>query len=270
MTTTSQPAAGHLEGIGILKRFGGLTAVDDVSVETNAGTIAALLGPNGAGKTTLFQCLAGVETPDEGRVVLNGHDITRRSSDARARLGIGRTFQRLATFETMTVTDNLLVGAENRTTAPVVRRIGGLLAGLIGVSVGDQAQHERRVNEVLELLDLTDVRDATAGTLSTGTLRLVELGRALCHDPQVLLLDEPASGLDTAETQGLQRVLRDVSATGVAILLVEHDVELVFGLADRVYAMAEGRLIAQGSPEDVRRAPAVREAYLDVEAVGGL
>jgi branched-chain amino acid transport system ATP-binding protein len=259
---------GHLEGIGILKRFGGLTAVDGVSVETNAGTIAALIGPNGAGKTTLFQCLAGVENPDAGRVVLNGEDITARSSDSRARLGVGRTFQRLAIFQTMTVADNLLVGAENRTTAPVLRRIGGMLAGLVGVSIGDQKPHERRVDDVIKLLGLAEVRDATAGTLSTGTLRLVELGRALCHDPQVLLLDESASGLDTAETQALQRVLRDVAATGVAILLVEHDVDLVFGLADRVYAMAEGRLIAEGTPDEVRRAPAVREAYLDIEAVG--
>ena len=165
----------------------------------------------------------------------------------------------------MTVNDNLLVGAENRTTAPVIRRIGGLLAGLIGVAIGDQRSHARRVDEVVDLLGLADVRAAPAGTLSTGTLRLVELGRALCHDPQVLLLDEPASGLDTVETEELQRVLRDVAATGVAVLLVEHDVDLVFDIADRVYAMAEGRLIAAGSADEVRNAQPVREAYLDVE-----
>jgi branched-chain amino acid transport system ATP-binding protein len=260
--------SGRLEGIGIVKRFGGLTAVDDVSVETAAGTIAALIGPNGAGKTTLFQCLTGVEAPDHGRVVLNGRDITSRTSDARARLGVGRTFQQLAIFETMTVADNLRVGAENRTTAPALRRIGGLLAGLIGMTIGDQATHERRVEDVMTLLGLAGIGDATAGTLSTGTLRLVELGRALCHDPQVLLLDEPASGLNTTETQDLQRVLRDVAATGVAILLVEHDVELVFDLADRVYAMAEGQLIAAGTPADVRRSPQVRAAYLDTESAG--
>jgi len=265
----SVSGCGQLEGVGIVKRFGGLTAVDSVSVQTRAGSIAALIGPNGAGKTTLFQCLTGVETPDDGRVLLNGDDITAKSSDARARLGIGRTFQRLAIFETMTVADNLRVGAENRTTAHVVRRIGGLLVGLLGMTVGDQKTHARRVEEVIDLLGLGDVRDAPAGTLSTGTLRLVELGRALCHDPQVLLLDEPASGLDTVETQGLQRVLRDVVSTDVAVLLVEHDVDLVFDLADSVYAMAEGRLIAAGSPDEVRSAPAVREAYLDIEPVAG-
>jgi branched-chain amino acid transport system ATP-binding protein len=259
---------GHLEGIGIVKRFGGITALGGVSVETKAGTIAALIGPNGAGKTTLFQCLTGVETPDDGHVLLNGRDITSRTSDARARLGIGRTFQRLATFETMTVADNLRVGAENRTTAPVIRRIGGLLAGLIGVEIGDQAANARRVNEVIELLGLGAVRDVAAGTLPTGTLRLVELGRALCHDPQVLLLDEPASGLDSSETRNLQGALRDVVSTGVAVLLVEHDVDLVFHLADRVYAIAEGSVIATGTPDEVRQAPLVREAYFDSEPLG--
>jgi branched-chain amino acid transport system ATP-binding protein len=266
MTATER---GHLEGISIVKRFGGLTALDQVSVETEAGTIAALLGPNGAGKTTLFQCLTGVEHPDQGRVRLNGRDITGLSPDARARLGVGRTFQRLAVFETMTVADNLRVGAENRTGAPVLRRIGGLLAGLGGVALGDQTAHGKRVDDVIDLVGLESVRDAVAGTLSTGTLRLVELGRALCHDPQVLLLDEPASGLDTDETVALQRVLREVASTGVAVLLVEHDVDLVFGLADRVYAMAAGQLIARGTPDEVRAAPAVREAYLDVEPVVG-
>jgi branched-chain amino acid transport system ATP-binding protein len=260
---------GRLEGIGIVKRFGGVTAVAGVSVETKAGTIAALIGPNGAGKTTLFQCLTGVETPDDGQVRLNGYDITARNPDARARLGIGRTFQQLAIFETMTVADNLRVAAENRTTAPALRRIGGLIAGLIGVTVGDQTPNELRVDEVIGRLGLADVRDVPAGTLPTGTLRLVELGRALCHDPQVLLLDEPASGLDTNETRELQQVLGDVASTGVAILLVEHDVELVFHLADRVYAMAEGELIAAGTPDDVRHNPRVREAYLDIEPVGG-
>ena len=253
---------GRLEGIGIVKRYGGLTAVDDVSVTTEPGTIAALIGPNGAGKTTLFQCLAGSERPDEGQVRLDGQDITHASSDARARLGLGRTFQRLAVFSTMTVADNLGVGAENRTNAPVLVRIGALLSGIFGFPVGDEKRHQRRVDEVLGLLDLGDVRHEMAGSLPTGTLRLVELGRALCHDPKVLLLDEPASGLDTAETRRLQQVLRDVAAEGVAILLVEHDVDLVFGVADRVYAMAEGRLIAEGSPDEIRRHPAVLDAYL--------
>jgi branched-chain amino acid transport system ATP-binding protein len=253
---------GTLEGIGIVKRYGGLIAVDDVSVRTEAGSIAALIGPNGAGKTTLFQCLAGSERPDVGQVRLDGRDITRASADSRARLGLGRTFQRLAVFPTMTVADNLGVGAENRTSAPALVRIGALLSGIFGFPVVDEARHRRRVDEVVALLGLDELRSELAGSLPTGTLRLVELGRALCHDPKVLLLDEPASGLDTAETRHLQRVLGDVAADGVAILLVEHDVDLVFGVADRVYAMAQGRLIAEGSPDEIRNHPAVLDAYL--------
>jgi branched-chain amino acid transport system ATP-binding protein len=253
---------GRLEGVGIVKRYGGLTAVDDVTVRTETGRVAALIGPNGAGKTTLFQCLTGSERPDAGRVLLDGRDITGATPDARARMGIGRTFQRLAVFTSMTVADNLGVGAENRTSASAVARTAALLSGIFGFPVVDEKFHQRRVDEVIALLGLTEVRDEAAGSLPTGTLRLVELGRALCHDPAVLLLDEPASGLDTAETRQLQRVLRDVAAQGVAILLVEHDVDLVFEVADRVYAMAEGRLIAEGSPDVIRGHAAVLEAYL--------
>jgi branched-chain amino acid transport system ATP-binding protein len=262
---TAAPNAGRLEAVGISKRFDGLIAVNNVTVWTSAGSIAALIGPNGAGKTTLFHCLTGVETPDLGKVRLKGRDITALSADARARLGVGRTFQRLEIFATLTVADNLRVGAENRTTARALRRIGALLTGLVGVSFGDQRRHGRRVDEVIDLLGLAEVRDVPAGILPTGTLRLVELGRALCHDPQVLLLDEPSSGLDTTETEALQQVLRNVASTGVGVLLVEHDVDLVFDLADRVYAMAEGRLIAAGTPGEVRESPQVRAAYLDVE-----
>ncbi|HET7529740.1 MAG TPA: ABC transporter ATP-binding protein [Mycobacteriales bacterium] len=253
----------RLEGIGVTKHFGGLTAVEDVTVAATPGHVAALIGPNGAGKTTLFQCLTGGERPDAGRVLLDGRDITRLTADARARLGIGRTFQRLAVFPSMTVLDNLRVGAENRSNAPAVLRIGGMLLGILGIVREDSAP-TRRADEVIDVLGLGEVRDEVTGSLPTGTLRLVELGRALCHGPRVLLLDEPASGLDTTETEHLQRVLRQVAADGVAVLLVEHDVDLVFDVADHVYAMAEGQLIASGAPADVRRHPAVLEAYLDV------
>ena len=253
----------RLAGIGITKTYGGLTAVDDMSLTAEPGQVTALIGPNGAGKTTLFQCLAGEERPDSGKVLLDDRDITGIPADARARLGIGRTFQRLAAFASMTVADNLRVGAENRTEAPGALRVGAMLLGILGFQF-ESKRHQHRVDEVLHIVGLRDVRDVTAGTLPTGTLRLVELGRALCHDPKVLLLDEPASGLDSEETAELQHVLRDVAAAGTAILLVEHDVELVFDVADRVYAMAEGRLLASGTADEVRRHPAVQEAYLDV------
>jgi len=259
---------GSLEGVGITKRFGGLTAVDNVGVRVDAGEVAALIGPNGAGKTTLFQCLTGGERPDAGTVRLDGRDITALQPDARARLGVGRTFQRLAVFPSMTVEDNLRVAAENRSRAHGVARVGLLLVGMLGFPVVDDAGNDRRVDQVLRLLGLAEIRDRVAGSLPTGTLRLVELGRALCHDPRLLLLDEPASGLDSSETEELQHVLRGIADEGVGVLLVEHDVELVFDVADRVYAMAEGRLLTSGSPGDVRADPAVLDAYLDVTGGG--
>ncbi len=250
----------RLEARGLTRRYGGLTAVDRMDIVAEPGTVTALIGPNGAGKTTLFQCLTGVERPDGGAVLLDGVDITDRSPDARARLGVGRTFQRLAVFPTMTAADNLRVGAESRWP-------GSLWRGFFGVTDRHRGEDQARVEEVLRTVGLAPVRDAVAGTLPTGTLRLVELGRALCHDPDVLLLDEPASGLDSQETHDLQRVLRDVAASGVAVLLVEHDVDLVFDVADTVYAMAAGRLLAAGPPAVVRDDPAVQAAYLNPGAV---
>jgi branched-chain amino acid transport system ATP-binding protein len=254
-----------LEAAGIVKRFGGLTAVDGMDVRVEPGEIVALIGPNGAGKTTLFQCLTGSERADAGVVRLGGRDITALSPDARARLGLGRTFQRLAVFPTMSVTDNLRVGAENRTRERAPVRIGRLLLSIVGFPTVDDAGNDVVVERTLGLLGLQALRDELAGSLPTGTLRLVELGRALCHQPEVLLLDEPASGLDTAETTQLQQVIRGIAAGGTGVLLVEHDVDLVFDVADRVYAMAEGRLLTQGTPDHVRAHPAVLDAYLDAE-----
>lgn len=248
----------------VTKRYGGLVAVDGVSITAEPGQVTALIGPNGAGKTTLFQCLTGNERPDHGVVRLGDRDVTRLNADARARLGLGRTFQRLAVFPSMTVSDNLRVGAENRPRHGGVRRIVGTLCGMLGFPMVDDEANGRRVDEVLPLLGLDGLRDVPVGALPTGTLRLVELGRALCNDPRVLLLDEPASGLDTQETRELQAVLRGIAADGIGVLLVEHDVDLVFDVADVVYAMAEGRVLTSGRPDDVRRHPDVLAAYLDI------
>jgi branched-chain amino acid transport system ATP-binding protein len=244
-----------LVGVGVTRRYGGLSAVDGVDIEVRGGEVVALIGPNGAGKTTLFACLSGAERPDAGRVLLDERDVTGSTADALARRGVGRTFQRLALFTSLSVYDNLRIGAESR-------RRGSLGRGLLGLRDRSSGGDAGRVEEVASLLGLTDVLDSVAGTLSTGTQRLVELGRALCRDPQVLLLDEPASGLDTDETQGLQEILRRLAADGMAVLLVEHDVGLVLRTADRVYAMAAGRILAAGTPDEVRADPAVRAAYL--------
>jgi branched-chain amino acid transport system ATP-binding protein len=249
---TTTDARGVLEVEEITKRFGGLTAVDAVSLSVVPGQVTSLIGPNGAGKTTLFNCLTGVLPPTSGRVTLDGRDITSLPMHRRAQLGVGRTFQRLEVFAGMTVEGNLLVAAES-----------------VDRHRGNRGLHSRArevTEQVLETVGLTDLRHTVAGELSTGTLRLVELGRALCVQPSVLLLDEPGSGLDSHESEVLEQILRGIVASGIGILLVEHDVELVMALSTTIYVVDFGRLIATGTPEEISRSDDVRRAYLGVDA----
>lgn len=217
-----------LEAHGLYLSYDGFTALHDVSLTVPPARVTALVGPNGAGKSSLFHCLAGALRPDRGRVVFGGRDITRVPAHARTRIGVARTFQQLAVFPTLTVAENVRVGAERG-------------------RVRDPAASDR----ALRLFELDSVRDRPAEGLPTGTLRRVELARALAGDPHVLLLDEPAAGLDTAEVAALARILRALAADGTALLVVEHDLDLVAGLADRVYVLTAGRVVASGPAEQV-------------------
>jgi branched-chain amino acid transport system ATP-binding protein len=229
-----------LEARGVARSYGGLVAVDGVDLTVPAGQVTALIGPNGAGKTTLFACLAGQLRPDRGRVLLDGQDVTRLSPDARARRGLARTFQRLAIFGSLSVADNVRIGAEN---------------------AGRPTGTDERVAAMLELLGLADVATVRASTLPTGTLRLVELARALAGQPRVVLLDEPTSGLDDEQAARVPVALRAMAAAGRAVVIVEHDLPLVFAAADVVHVLARGHIVAAGTPAQVRADPATAAAF---------
>ena len=245
-----------LDARGIVKRFSGITALDSVSIQVDAGESVGLIGPNGAGKTTFFNCLLGMLRPDGGSVVFDGRDLTRAPVYRRARAGIGRTFQRIELFSGMTVRDHLLVAERSRLGT------GRFWKDILNLSA-PSAEEQRRAQETLALLRLDDVADAPIEALSLGRGRLVEVGRALMAEPKLLLLDEPSSGLDATETAALADTLRAVQAErGTAVLLVEHDVEFVRTFAQRLCVLDFGTMIAAGETHDVLGSAEVRKAYL--------
>ncbi|MEX2294184.1 MAG: ABC transporter ATP-binding protein [Acidimicrobiales bacterium] len=245
-----------LEASGICKSFAGIVALHDLAIVVDEGERVGLIGPNGAGKTTFFNCVLGVISQDRGEVLLDGKDIGRLPVNVRARHGIGRTFQRIELFAESTVREHLLIAERTR------RGDGRLWKDLLGLG-RPRPDEVARCDEILSLLGLDEVAEEPIEHLSLGKGRLVEVGRALMIQPRILLLDEPSSGLDRAETARLAETLRTAQAErGFAILLVEHDVELVADFTDRTYVLDFGSMIAEGSTDEVLRSPIVRSAYL--------
>jgi branched-chain amino acid transport system ATP-binding protein len=238
-------------------RFGGLTAVDTVSLTADRGEVVGVIGPNGAGKTTLFNAMVGA-VPCAGAVRIGGRPVTGWSPARRARAGLGRTFQRLELFGSMTVEENLHFATE----------AGALSERPWRMLARRRYQDPQRVEAMLSRLGIEHLSSTPAADLPPGSARLLELGRALCTEPAVVLLDEPSSGLDVAETAAFGETLQAVVADlGVGIVLVEHDVSLVMRLCGRLYVLEFGRCIASGSTAEVAASPAVQEAYLgDVAA----
>lgn len=254
-----------LEAEHVTVRFGGLVAVNDASLAVHEGEIVGLIGPNGAGKTTLFNAIAGFNSPVSGVIRLYDRDVTRLPMHRRAAIGVARTFQLIQLFGSLTVFENLLVATH-------VHNPTGLFHNLVAAerALAEERAARARVTEVLELLELSDIAHHRAGSLPFGVLRMVEVARALVTGFPVAMLDEPASGLDNAETDRLMEVLRFVRGLGVTQLLIEHDVRMVTGVSDYMYVLDQGRMIAEGVPEAIQRDPLVVAAYLGEPATEGV
>lgn len=238
-------------------RFGGLVAVNHVSVTIEAGKITGLIGPNGAGKTTFFNCISGVYRPNEGTVLFNGQPLEGKRGYQINEAGISRTYQIINLFRKMTVLENVLVGMHSRLKS-------GFFASMLHTP--DMRQEEWRAQEkAYELLDFVGLKDKAndlAGSLSYGEQRLLEIVRGLASDPMLLLLDEPAAGMNTTEKAELHHVMKRIIDRGVSILVIEHDMQLVMGVCDYLYVLEHGSLLAEGKPEEIQQNPDVIAAYL--------
>jgi ABC-type branched-subunit amino acid transport system ATPase component/ABC-type branched-subunit amino acid transport system permease subunit len=261
---TTRPAAAEviLSAVGLVKAYGGLRAVDDVSIDVRAGETLGLIGPNGAGKTTLFELIGGFARTDAGRIVFAGADITRASPEHRGRIGLIRSFQDAALFPTLTVSETVGLALERRMPTRVAVELVGLGS--------DERRRERRARELIDLMGLGEYRDKRIGELSTGTRRVTELACLLALEPTLLLLDEPTSGIAQRETEALGELLAQVKQhLGTTMVVIEHDIPLIMSISDRMVAMAAGRVLTSGTPAEVRGHPGVVESYLgsSVEAI---
>lgn len=247
-----------LEVKGITKNFGGLTAVGDVSMELHEGELVGLIGPNGAGKTTLFNLLTGVYEPTEGTITLDNRLLNGKSPDKIASLGLSRTFQNIRLFKNMTVLDNVLIGMSNNKPAH-------LLASFLRLPTfyKNEEALKTKAMELLSMFDLQGDADTLSKNLPYGQQRRLEIVRALATNPKILFLDEPAAGMNPQETAELTALIRRIKDEfGITIILIEHDMSLVMEVTERIYVLEYGRLIAQGTPEEIRNNKRVIEAYL--------
>jgi branched-chain amino acid transport system ATP-binding protein len=258
MSLISEPALLELQGVSLA--FGGLQAVDQVSFAVPKGAVKAVIGPNGAGKTTLFHLVSGFLAPQQGRIIFRGEEIQGLPAHVIARRGVARTFQLVQLFEHLTVLENVMVGRHRLSRA-------GLLAGALQLPRTRTEEREIRAQamETLEFVGLAARADQMAAILPLGLKRLLEIARALATDPSLLLLDEPASGLDAVETEKLKEMILALNERGLTILLVEHDMGLTMEVAGEIAVLNYGKLIADGPPRAIQKNPEVIAAYLGTD-----
>ena len=241
--------------------FGGLKAVKNISFKVNKNTIFSVIGPNGSGKTTIFNLINGVYKPDTGKILLDGENLVGYTPDRIARRGVARTFQNIELFSNATVVDNLLLGRHVHMKTGVFS--GAFMWGRRSRAAKEEIRNIRFVEKIIDLFDLQLVRDEFVSALPYGKRKLVELGRALALEPKILLLDEPSAGMNTEEKEDLHIWIKDIQEDyKVTILLIEHDMNMVMGISDRVLAMNQGEKIIEGTPKEVQRHPEVIKAYL--------
>jgi len=248
----------QLAATAISKRFGGVLAVEHVSIAVSRGEIVSIIGPNGAGKTSLLNMISGFYRPSSGSILFEGRDITVTKPSSIAKLGIARTFQNIALFGGLTVLENIMLGRH-------VHMRAGVFASLVywGPAQREQVRQRERVEEIIEFLKLEDIRKQPAGALPYGLRKRVELGRALALDPKVLLLDEPMGGMNQEEKEDIARFILDINAEwGTTVILIEHDMGVVMDISHRVAVLDHGRKIAEGTPHEVQSNDTVISAYL--------